>query len=206
MTRQWIRLYTKVPHDPKIQRLEDALFRFWVNAICLAGAADGALPAAGELAWALRMTEREALEKLAALEARRLVDQAEGVWRIHDWSEHQYDSDFSRLRTERWRARRHGDGVGDVTVTSPNSGGASGSTAAAAPARGPDWLPGVIREAAEGIELPQEYVTNEYGRRDLNPQYRALQAALENARERIRRSRRPVAYCRTLILVELGRG
>jgi len=103
-------------------------------------------------------------------------------------------------------------------ASSSEVGSSTGGTAtAAAPARllarSPEngrtaktgWLQGVVAKAVVGIEhlLPPPYLENEFGRKEPNPVYRSLQNSLENAEERIRRSRKPVAYVRSLIVGEL---
>jgi|SRR5215471_427114 len=247
--RQWIRLYTKLPGDPKIQRLPGDLFKFWINCLCLAGTNCGILPKLADIAWTLRLSESDTLAQLRALATQNLVHEIDQEWVIHDWEEHQFESDFSRERMNRYRQRhykrhRDGDSDGDMQRNSDavaqnrteqnrteqkqagvvKTSSTPGAATAAAPARAPaclpenekrtgpngaynqDWLQPILEKAIEGIELllPPMYLENEFGRKDRNPAYVALYKLIENARERIRRSRKPVAYLRTLIMDELG--
>ena len=119
---RWFRFYEATVNNPKAQRLPGELFKFWVNCLCLASARDGALPPAPDVAFALRLPERKASENLAALVAARLLECADdGVYRPHDWREHQYPSDSSAERVKRHRERRRGvTGNGDVTLQAPS--------------------------------------------------------------------------------------
>ena len=41
---RWFRMYAEVVDDPKVQRLSPALFRAWVNVLCLAASNGGVVP------------------------------------------------------------------------------------------------------------------------------------------------------------------
>ena len=103
--RLWIRLYTSVVNDPKVQLLPDHLFRFWINCLCLAGLHDGCLPTDDLLAFSCRFPQAKlARDLLGELEARHLVHHVGGkLWKMHDWEEYQYDSDISTQRVKRFR-------------------------------------------------------------------------------------------------------
>lgn len=55
----------------------------------------------------------------------------------------------------------------------------------------------------EGNQLPEPSVVNQYGRRDPNPAYERMIAALRHAEPRIRAARMPVAFARKVILDSL---
>jgi hypothetical protein len=40
----WLRLYTSILNDPKVQRLKAEHFKGWINLLCLAKEQDGILP------------------------------------------------------------------------------------------------------------------------------------------------------------------
>ena len=105
MKRLWIRLYTSVVHDPKVQLLPDPLFKFWINCLCLAGLHDGCLPTEQELAFSCRFPDPKLVgDLLGELEDRHLVHHVGGkIWKVHDWQEYQYDSDSSTERVKRFR-------------------------------------------------------------------------------------------------------
>jgi hypothetical protein len=102
---RWLRLYTELLDDPKVQRLPATLFRTWINLLCLAGKADGRLPATADLAFALRLSEAEAQEAVGALTARGLLDPAGDVLMPHNWHGRQFPSDNVSERVKRYRER-----------------------------------------------------------------------------------------------------
>jgi hypothetical protein len=115
IARQWVRLYTSVLDDPKIQRLPDSLFRFWIDCILLCGLRGGYLPSTCDCAFRMRISERQVIAKLLALEQARLVERTPDGLMMHDWQEHQYDSDSSTSRVKRFRER-----FGNVSETPQN--------------------------------------------------------------------------------------
>ncbi len=104
--KPWIRLYTEVPADPKVQRLTDKMFRFWVNCLCLAGKYDGNLPSDEDISWILRVDLPTVKERLAALVDAELLDINEDNRFVpHGWAHRQYESDLSTDRVKRFRKR-----------------------------------------------------------------------------------------------------
>ncbi len=111
--KQWIRLYTEVVDDPKVQTLPPEQFKFWVNCLCLAGKHNGKLPNVGSLAWTLRETPEKIKEWTSALESAQLLENKGGDVIPHGWKDRQYEDSTSAERTRRYRERHC-----DVTVTS----------------------------------------------------------------------------------------
>jgi hypothetical protein len=105
IARQWVRLYTSVLDDPKIQRLPDSLFRFWIDCILICGLRGGYLPSTSDCAFRMRISQRQVIARLSALKEARLVDETPDGFRMHDWQEYQYDSDSSTDRVKRFRER-----------------------------------------------------------------------------------------------------
>lgn len=99
-------MYEEVLDDPKAQRLEPSLFKAWVNLLCLASRNDGRLPSVSDIAFALRMSEDEALKILTALVDVELIDKNKGCFAPHNWNGRQYKSDVSTDRVKRFRKRR----------------------------------------------------------------------------------------------------
>ncbi len=130
----WFRLYNTAVDNPKVQRLPDALFKAWVNLLCIASRHGGRLPGLADTAFALRVSESVAQSWLVDLEARCLLDRdADGRLVPHDWSELQFRSDGSKGRMQKYRDRhkhRHGDGERDVTgdVTGDGEGDVTAGT------------------------------------------------------------------------------
>lgn len=116
---KWIRLYTKVPDDPKVQCLPAELFKFWINVLCLTGDAEqgSRVPNAPTLGWRLHLSTAHVEKLLQALNNANLISKCEPTdagqnshYEIHDWEEYQKPSDFSKERQRRHRDR-HRDGV-----------------------------------------------------------------------------------------------
>lgn len=104
--KTWIRLYTKIPDDPKVQSLPPVLFRFWINCLCIAARADGNLPPIEQLAFALREPTSKIEPMAKKLVAAGLLDvDPSGTFRPHEWNDWQYESDGSTERVKRFRER-----------------------------------------------------------------------------------------------------
>lgn len=114
MKRSWIRLYTEVPDDPKVQTLPNNLFKFWINCLCLAGRNDGILPPFEQIAWMLRDSTENIASMMKALVSADLIDEIEGGYMPHEWSTRQYESDVSNERVKRHR-ERHKNRSGNVS-------------------------------------------------------------------------------------------
>lgn len=103
MASGWLRLYTELLDDPKIQSLPETLFKFWVNCLCLAGKNEGVIPDDETLAWALREQLCNVSLKIQLLSEKGLIDILETHREPHNWHKRQYKSDNS---TDRVRALR----------------------------------------------------------------------------------------------------
>ena len=119
MTR-WFRVYVDLVDDPKVQRLDPALFKALINLWCLASANDGALPPIDEIAFKLRMKREKAQRVLTELRAAGLIDDDERGARPHNWDERQFTSDGSTPRVKRFRERRRNVSPA-VSETGPES-------------------------------------------------------------------------------------
>jgi hypothetical protein len=103
---RWFRVYDDVVDDPKVQRLPLALFKLWVNTLCIASRNGGKLPTFEDMAFSLRVTEQGARDGVTALVQAGLLDREGDVIVPHNWSARQFKSDVS---TERVRRFRNGD-------------------------------------------------------------------------------------------------
>jgi hypothetical protein len=118
---RWFRLYDRLLDDPKAQRLPPDVFKGWINLLCLASRNNGELPALADIAFALRITDREADSLVQALMAAGLLEDAGERVAPHNWHELQYRSDADPTaadRKRRQRARSHADVTRDVTEMS----------------------------------------------------------------------------------------
>jgi hypothetical protein len=122
----WLRLYTSILNDPKVQRLKAEHFKGWINLLCLAKEQDGILPELPDIAFCLRISETEAQELVSTLQRNGLLDKSGEHFTPHNWESRQYVTDVSTDRVRRFRERRR-NGEGNV------SEGVSGSVSATAP-------------------------------------------------------------------------
>lgn len=100
----WLRLYTSILESHKLQTLPDASFRLVINLWCIAKERGGILPGADECAFRLRM-KRQRYDQLFQSVSSLFDETADGRFVPHDWSEHQYESDVSTKRVQRFRKR-----------------------------------------------------------------------------------------------------
>jgi len=111
---RWFRLYSDLLEDPKAQRLPPALFKTWINLLCLTSKHDGELPSVPDIAFALRMEEGPIIEALNELMARGLIEGDETL-RPHNWDERQFKSDKDPTAADRQRKKRERDRSETVT-------------------------------------------------------------------------------------------
>lgn len=118
---RWFRMYDEVVDHPKVQRLSDGAFRAWVNLMCVAARDGGRITGnLDDLGFSLRKPRGRVEDLLDTLVRAGLVDVMGDDFRPHDWDEHQFESDQSRDRMRRLRARGR-DGVVTAGVTAPES-------------------------------------------------------------------------------------
>lgn len=187
--RPWIRLYTDLPSNPKVQRLPPPLFKFWVNCLCLYGK-KGFLPEVKDISWALNIRENQVSENIGQLTSCGLFDELEDGVTPHDWDELQFESDTSRERQKAYRDRklnRHHsvtrDVTRDVTVTPQEQSRVDteqiqSRTEARARAFDEQWI--LFREAYEATGKPlieEDFVVAMVGWVRLDTEQRALAIA-----------------------------
>jgi hypothetical protein len=113
---KWFRFYNEVLDDPKVQKLHPALFKHWVNLLCLASEMDdaGDLPSEETIAFRLRVKPCEVRAILAKLHAAGLLDEVANVdgaseprrFCSHNWTQRQRCSDNSATRVAKHRAEK----------------------------------------------------------------------------------------------------
>jgi hypothetical protein len=136
---RWFRFYDRALDDPKVQRLPPDVFKGWVNLLCLASRNvtrngernGGVLPPLSDIAFALRISEREADGLMAALMAAGLLDDGPDGITPHKWNDLQFQSDKDPTNADRQRRfrerkleKKHNDGVtryASVTKRSPDT-------------------------------------------------------------------------------------
>lgn len=103
----WFRLYAELIDDPKCQRLSPALFKTWINLLCLACQAGGRLPSIDDMAFRLRLSVHDAESQLSDLIMAGLIDiDSTGARFPHNWPNRQFVSDNSTLRVRAHRKRK----------------------------------------------------------------------------------------------------
>lgn len=112
---RWFRLDDDVVNDPKVQNLPDALFRAWINILCIASKNEGVLPPLRDVAFILRTKEIAAAGTLSKLHLAGLLDKTETSFRPHNWEGRQFKSDRDLTAAE--RAKRYRDAKRNVTDT-----------------------------------------------------------------------------------------
>lgn len=121
--RPWIRLYTEVPNDPKVQRLPAELFKFWINCLCLAGSNHGTLPPDEDVAFILRISTDRVTSFISKLVEAGLIDWLDDTCYFpHNWNSRQFNNDVStgRVRDYRKRVKKAGMAVGGYLVHREN--------------------------------------------------------------------------------------
>ena len=112
----WLRLYTEVLNDPKVQRLDGETFKGWINLLCIAkeSSGNGDLPELADIAFYLRTDAETASQLMQRLVDAGLIDYDGERYVMHGWTQRQYESDSDPTAIE--RKRRERDRKRDVTV------------------------------------------------------------------------------------------
>lgn len=105
MSGRWFRFYDGTLDDPKVQKLPLDLFKLWVNLLCVASRNDGAIPQVEDLAFCVRMSEKQLRKGMEKLCEAGLLDQLEDCLSPHNWDSRQYKSDTSNDRVKQFRER-----------------------------------------------------------------------------------------------------
>ena len=110
--RPWLRLHAEIAYNPKFHEMPDRLVKPWVILLGLACVATprGSLPALKTCAYHMRVKEEKAKGIIAALVTLHWIDFDGTHYVMHDWDEHQKDSD---VNASPGRSKRHaGNAVG----------------------------------------------------------------------------------------------
>lgn len=101
----WFRLYNEVVDDPKVQQLPPALFRAWINFLCLVSKNGFCLPSIADIAYRLRVSKGKAESLRGELVAAGLFEEEDGGFYPHNWNGRQFKSDVSTDRVRAFRER-----------------------------------------------------------------------------------------------------
>jgi len=116
----WLRMYTEVLSDPKVQTLPDSLFKAWINLLIIAKLNNqkGKLPESiHSMAFSLHLTDEKLTKYLKILTDTGLIDN--GV--MHGWEKRQYESDndpTNNARQKRYR-EQHSNALHNASITPP---------------------------------------------------------------------------------------
>jgi hypothetical protein len=114
---RWFRFYDAVADDPKVQRLSAVLFRTWINVLCIASRNAGRLPKPADMAFTLRLSEKETALALAGLVSAGLIDKDENGFYPHNWNARQFKSDNVAERVRKHREKRRCNVTGNTPET-----------------------------------------------------------------------------------------
>lgn len=106
---KWFRFYSEALDDPKVQRLSPALFKHWINLLCIVSENEprGYLPDNVEdVAFKLRVKPSRAKRILSQLVDAGLFETQDGRYFSHNWTLRQRESDDSAPRVRRYRERK----------------------------------------------------------------------------------------------------
>lgn len=113
---QWFRFYGNTVFNPKVQMLSAEMFKAWVNLLCIYSI-EAKFPSVDHIAFDLRLSESETTDILERLVGARLLDRSEdGSYVPHNWSEFQFETDFSKVRVRKYREKlaKAGEGSNDA--------------------------------------------------------------------------------------------
>lgn len=119
---KWFRFYAEALNDPKVQGLSPAMFKGWVNLLCIAANNEGWIPKHPlPVGFQLRIPTAKASNLLRTLvDAGLLEDNETGDLQPHNWNGRQFKSDDVTKRT-RESMRRSRQGNVNVHVTAPDT-------------------------------------------------------------------------------------
>jgi len=114
----WLRLYTEILNDPKVQRLPDSLFRAYINFLCIAKeySDNGVLPPKKDIAFFLRCPENSVKKLCDGLKNSGLLDLVNEGYSVHGWNNRQYESDGDPTRYSRVKRFRDNKRNGKETA------------------------------------------------------------------------------------------
>ena len=121
----WIKLYHEILDDPKMGRLPDKLWRRTIELFLIAGDIHlgGDLPAVGDMAWRLRLTEDELSLDLEQLERAGIISKDTDTYTVTNFSKRQ-DKVSNADRQSRYRGRKRTEllsGDDNETIKSQDS-------------------------------------------------------------------------------------
>ena len=115
MSARWFRFYADAMRNPKVAKLTDRQFRWWVNLLAVASENDGVIPCPEDLVHILKVRLDHASSVIEALLKGGLIDASSDGYTPHNWNTRQYKSDTSTNRVRKFRKN------GNVSETAPDT-------------------------------------------------------------------------------------
>ncbi|MGB4064229.1 MAG: hypothetical protein WBK19_10430 [Azonexus sp.] len=112
MANQWLRLYSEFAHDPKIQRMSEALQRRFIMLLCIRCSNGEVTLHDDDVTFQLRISNEEWAETKSVFIDKNLIDESNNPVA---WDKRQFASDSSAPRVAKYRAKQKE--VCNVTVT-----------------------------------------------------------------------------------------
>ena len=143
MTGLWFRLYTEISHDRKLRRLTPASRWLWIVLLAIAKEspcpgwlflAEGVPVTLDDLADMAAISLEEVEAGLSGFVDQRMIEKADGVWRLLNWDKRQFVSDSGKERVQKYREKRkegeaeperYSDTAGDEAAALNNNTGYS---------------------------------------------------------------------------------
>jgi len=92
-----------VYRNPKVGRLTDKQFRFWISCLCLCSENGGPLPDDRDIAYHLRVEPSKVAVLVGSLRDARLIDEGPSGFFPHNWRDRQFASDDVNQRVKKHR-------------------------------------------------------------------------------------------------------
>lgn len=114
----WLRLYTEVLYDPKVQSLPPELFKVWINLLCVAKEHDkgGELPELEHISFLIRQNSKKTQKILEKFREISLLDGN----KIHGWESRQYEGDKDGSHADRQKKYRERKKAETVNSDAPS--------------------------------------------------------------------------------------
>lgn len=130
MSGRWFRFYADAIRNPKVARLSDKDFRYWVELLAVAAEHDGLIPCLDDLKHMLKVRLDHLSTVVDRLISIGLIDRLGHGYEPHNWSKFQYKSDTSTKRVTRHREKRNvsetpPEAETEAEIPSPNGEGHS---------------------------------------------------------------------------------
>lgn len=154
---RWFRFYADAMRNPKVARLADKDFRFWMELLSVASENDGRIPPLDDLKHLLKRRLDHLKGGIDRLISGGLIDRLDDGYAPHDWNEYQYKSDTSTDRVAKFRRSRN------VSVTPPDTETDTDSSLAKAKGASADpdkafWATGKAYLAEAGVSDPGKMI------------------------------------------------